>query len=150
VLSNFGQNTDRQVVGVWHISTDELHAALAQISKERDIATEAIELSDDERGAGHLGAMKCLPEFWPIVAFAALYLHEFRDELPSAAVKVVSHCAALRFKSKAASSLAISRDPQITDEFSGCHCTNAIGCKTASRPSGYLTTLHCYVNALSR
>ena len=89
MLGNGRQNVDGQFV--------ERHAALHDRGDERDIAGQAVKLRDDQRGALPPAGFQGLFQLRPIRPLAGLDFGVFRDQLPAAAVKVVT---ALRWASR--------------------------------------------------
>lgn len=98
MLRNGREQMDCKFGRIGKIAANKLGPAFLQIRDERDVATETVELRDNQRCAGHLCTMERFLELGAVIIFAALNLNKFGYQLPLAAVEIFANCFALRFK----------------------------------------------------
>ena len=105
---------ERRCLG--HIDGDELHFGFHQAGNEVDVASEAVELRNHQRGLAALRCGECPGQFGPVAFLARLDLGELGRQLPCATVEIVDHGLALSVEAEAALTLLVGADPVVGDE----------------------------------
>lgn len=67
MLGDRGEDVDRKPVGLWDIAGGELDTAFHEVRDEGDIATQAVQLRDDERGAVEAAEIDGLTKRAPMI-----------------------------------------------------------------------------------
>src|ERR1035438_3638808 len=117
MLCDGGQNVDGQPVGLGHIASDEVRAALHQVGNESDIAGQPVKAGNQQSSAALPTLFKCGQELRPVrVPASALDLGELGHEL--ATVDLAGDGLTLRVKAQPACALAVSRNTVIGNEIS--------------------------------
>ena len=82
-LGHQRHDADGEVIGLRHIDGEEMHAAVAQRQQERGVPAQAVELGDDQGGAGQAGQLDGFDPFGPVGVAAAFDLGEAGQDLGS-------------------------------------------------------------------
>jgi hypothetical protein len=108
---------DGQPVGLGHIASDEVRAALHQICDKCDVTGQPVKTGNQQSSAALPTLFKCGQELRPVrVPASALDLGELGHEL--AAVDLAGDGLTLRVKAQPARALAVSRNTVIGNEIS--------------------------------
>jgi hypothetical protein len=98
-----------------------LNSGLHQAADEVDVPGKAIQFGDDEGGAMQPAEPEGLGDRWAVVPLAALHLYDLLHQSPLPTVEVAGDCLPLCLKAKAADSLPLGRNSEITHEFAVSH-----------------------------
>src|ERR1017187_8427225 len=124
MLGDGGQNVDGQPVGLGHIASDEVRAALHQVGNKSDVAGQSVKTGNQQGSAALPTLFKCGQELRPVrVPASALDLGELGHEL--AAVDLAGDGLTLRVKAQPARALAVGRNTVIGNKIS--HGNASIG-----------------------
>ena len=117
VLGDGGQNVDGQPVGLGHIASDEVRAALHQICDKSDVAGQPVKTGNQQGSAALPALLKGGKQLGPVrVPPSALDLGELGHEL--ATVDLAGDGLTLRVKAQPARALAVGRNTVIGNEIS--------------------------------
>ena len=115
MLGDGGENVDGQSVRLGHIDGNEINPTLHEAGDEMDVAGQSIKPGDDERGFVTAALVERGCELRAVgVPLAALDFLELGEQ--GSAVREPGNGGALGFQSKAALTLAVSRDAVVGDE----------------------------------
>jgi hypothetical protein len=89
MFGNCGQDVERETIGLREIAAHEVNLAVHERRDERYIATEPVQLRDDQSCPMSLAGRERFGKLRPIAALAALDLDEFADQLPRATIQIV-------------------------------------------------------------
>jgi hypothetical protein len=105
-LGDGRENMHRQAVGLRKVHGDEIDLALHQAADEMHIASEAVELGNDEfRPVEPARGERC-SELRPISALAGFNLRELADDFPVASIQVIADRLLLCLKAETGSHYA--------------------------------------------
>ena len=110
-----------EAVGLRHVDCDELDTRLHQPRDETYIASESIELGNNQSCAVFATEAERFGEGRAVVTFSALNLNDFVHQRPRSTVEVTINCRALCFQAETAISLSCSRHPEVAYKPSSCH-----------------------------
>ena len=117
MLGYSSQNMDGQPVGLGHITSDEVRAALHQICNKSDVAGQPVKAGNQQGSAALPALLKGGKQLRPVrVSASALDLGELGHEL--ATVDLAGDGLTLRVKAQPARALAVGRNTVIGNEIS--------------------------------
>ena len=116
MFGNGGHDVDCETVCLREIDSLELNTRLHQIGDERDIAGESIKLGDNELSAPQSALFQGRSKLRAIRVLAALDLGKLSNDVPIAAVQVLTDCGPLGLKPKPGFALPRGRDAVLGDK----------------------------------
>jgi len=117
VLGDSGQNVDGQPVGLGHIASNEVRAALHQVGNEGNVTGQPVKAGNQQGSAALPALLKGGKQLGPVrVPPSALDLGELGHEL--ATVDLAGDGLTLRVKAQPARALAVGRNTVIGNEIS--------------------------------